>query len=179
MKVKIIKVATAEEINAVIKEGKVSEMPSIQQNWRFNFDKQLKKLKNATGYILVTEEAPNVIQGCMIFQLIDKKTPYMAFVEVAPHNKKGIKEYANVAGCLIAFAWQLSVIQGVGDYNGMLQLDVMEEKKEDEVKLMALYSTKYNAKRWDGTTMVIIDDDGEALVAKYLTPKPEKENEEE
>ena len=50
----------------------------------------------------------------------------------------------------------------------MLQFDVMEEKKEDGVKLMALYSTKYNAKRWGNTTMVIMDEDGEALVKKYL-----------
>jgi len=169
MKVRVIKTATAEEVDALIKKGKVSELPSIQQNWRFNFDKELKKLKNATGYLLVTEETPDVIEGCMIFQLIDKKEPYMAFVEVAPHNKKDAKIYDHVAGCLIAFAYQLSVTEGVGDYNSMLQFDVMEEKKEDEVKLMALYSTKYNAKRWGDTTMVIMDEDGEALVKKYLS----------
>ncbi|WP_426668352.1 hypothetical protein ACPPVU_19520 [Mucilaginibacter sp. McL0603] len=169
MKVKIIKTATAKEVDALIRTGKLSEMPSIQQDWRFNFDKELKKLKNATGYLLVTEETPEVIEGCMIFQLIGEKTPYMAFVEVAPHNKKNAKMYDRVAGCLIAFAYQLSVIEGIGDYNSMLQFDVMEEKKEDEVKLMALYSTKYHAKRWGGTTMVIIDEDGEALVKEYLS----------
>ncbi|HEY8782208.1 MAG TPA: hypothetical protein VIM16_11360 [Mucilaginibacter sp.] len=161
--------ATAEEVEALIKKGNVSEMPSIQQGWRFNFDKELKKLKNATGYLLVTEEAPEVIEGCMIFQLIDKQQPYMAFVEVAPHNKRNTKTYDYVAGCLIAFAYQLSVTEGVGDYNSMLQFDVMEEKKEDEIKLMALYSTKYHAKRWNGTTMVIMDEDGEALVKKYIS----------
>ncbi len=169
MKVKLIKMATAEEVEALIKKGNVSEMPSIQQGWRFNFDKELKKLKNATGYLLVTEEAPEVIEGCMIFQLIDKQQPYMAFVEVAPHNKRNTKTYDYVAGCLIAFAYQLSVTEGVGDYNSMLQFDVMEEKKEDEIKLMALYSTKYHAKRWNGTTMVIMDEDGEALVKKYIS----------
>jgi hypothetical protein len=169
MRVKIIKTVTAEEVAALIKKGKVSEMPSIQQNWRFNFDKELKKLKNATGYLLVTEETPEVIEGCMIFQLIDKQEPYMAFVEVAPHNKKDEKVYSHVAGCLIAFAYQLSVIEGLGNYNSMLQFDVMEEKKEDEVKLMALYSVKYNAKRWGDTTMIIADEDGEALVKKYLS----------
>ncbi|VTQ06376.1 Uncharacterised protein [Sphingobacterium daejeonense] len=33
---------------------------------------------------------------------------------------------------------------------------------------MALYSSKYHAKRWDGTTMVIMDEDGEALLREYL-----------
>ncbi|WP_198952507.1 hypothetical protein [Mucilaginibacter sp. MD40] len=110
MKVKIIKAATMEEVAALIKKGKVAELPSIQQGWRFNFDKELKRLPNATGYLLITEETPSVIEGCMIFQLIDKKEPYMAFVEVAPHNRKDKKKYDRVAGCLIAYAYQLSLI---------------------------------------------------------------------
>jgi hypothetical protein len=168
MKVKIIKAETDEGINAVIKKGKASELPSIQQCWRFNFDKELRKLKNASGYLLVTEETPLVIEGCMILQLIDKKALYMAFVEFAPHNKYQGKIYDHVAGCLIAFTYQLSVIEGVGDFKGMLQFDVMEQNKEDQIKLMAVYSTKYYAKRFIGTTMVIMDEDGEKLVSKYL-----------
>lgn len=74
-----------------------------------------------------------------------------------------------MAGCLIAYAYQLSVIEGQGDYNSMLQFDVLEEKKENETKLMALYSSKYHAKRLGNTsTMIIIDEDGEALVKEYL-----------
>jgi hypothetical protein len=169
MNVKIIKVATAEEVGALIKKGKVSEMPSMQQNWRFNFDKELKKLTGATGYLLVTEESPDVIEGSMIFMLNKKVVPYMSFVEVAPHNKSNKRRYDQVAGCLIAYAFRLSIVEGKGDYKGMLFFDVMEENKENEVKLMALYSAKYNAKRWRDTTMVIMDDDGEALVNKYLS----------
>lgn len=176
MKVRLIKVATHEDVAAVIKKGKSPELPSMQQNWRFNFDKELKKLRNATGYLLVTEETPQIIEGCMIFQLINKKEPYMAFLEVAPHNKTDQKKYDHVAGCLIAYAYQLSVTEGKDDYNSMLQFDVLEHKKEDEVKLMALYSRKYNAKRFDETTMVIMDKDGEALVEKYLHPKLDEDN---
>lgn len=92
----------------------------------------------------------------------------MSFVEVAPHNKSDKKKYDHVAGCLIAYAFRLSLIEGKGDYKGMLFFDVMEESKENEVKLMSVYSAKYNARRWGDTTMVIMDDDGEALVNKYL-----------
>ncbi|WP_198952506.1 hypothetical protein [Mucilaginibacter sp. MD40] len=46
----------------------------------------------------------------------------------------------------------------------------MEEKKEDEKKLMSVYSSKYYAKRFGDTTMVIADEDGDALIAEYLTP---------
>lgn len=176
MKVKIIKAATAEEVAALIRKGKPAELPSIQQDWRFNFDKELKKLKNATGYLLVTEDTPEIVEGCMIFQLKDKKEPYMAFVEVAPHNKKDKKKYDHVAGCLIAYAYQLSLIEGWDYYKGYLQFDVMEHNKADEVKLMNVYSSKYHAKRIGDTTMLIADDDGDALIAEYLTPLKDKKD---
>ena len=169
MNVKIIKTETSEQVEALIREGKISEMPSIQDGWRFNFDKELRKLKYATGYILVTEETPDVIEGCMIFQLIDNKEPYLAMVEIAPHNKKDIRRHERVAGCLIAYAYKQSIIQGKGDFKAMLQLDVLEENKEDEIRLMKLYSNKYNAQRWGDTTMVIMDEHGEALIGKYLS----------
>lgn len=168
MKIKIIKVETAEEVNALIKEGKAKELPSMQDGWRYNFDKQIKKLKNATGYLLVTEETPDIIEGVMIFQMVDKMMPYIAYIEVAPRNRIAAKKYNHVAGCLIAYAFQLSVMNGIGDYKSILFFDVLEEKKEDKLKLMAVYSKKYNAKQWDDTTMVISDEDGEALVTKYL-----------
>lgn len=138
MKVKIIKVSTGAEVAALIKSGKVSEMPSMHDGWRFNFDKELKKLKNATGYLLVSEGPPEVLEGCMIFQLIDKKEPYLAMVEVAPHNKGNEKLHENVAGCLIAYAYQESVKQGVEHFKAYLQLEVLEEKEEDQIKLMEL-----------------------------------------
>lgn len=70
---------------------------------------------------------------------------------------------------MIAFAYQQSVIQGKNHFSGMLFFDVMEENKKDEIKLMTLYSSKYHAKRWDGTTMVIMDEGGESLVREYLS----------
>lgn len=171
MNVRIIKMDSAEQVAALIKEGKVTEMPSLQHNWRFNFSKELKKLRGATGYLLVTEETPHILEGCMIFLLKDTEIPYMAYLEVAPHNRGHEKKYGHVAGCLIAFAYQLSLIFGRGDYRGMLFFDVLEEEKENEVKLMSLYSSKYKAKRLDrfSSTMVLMDEDGDALVAKYLS----------
>lgn len=170
MTVKILKTENSEEVDALIKKGAITNMPSIHDGWRFNFGKELKKLKNSTGYILVTEETPDVIEGCIIFQLIDKEQPYLAMVEIAPHNKNGTRKYDRVAGCLIAFAYQLSVAYGVGPYKAFLQLDVKEERKEDEIKLMAVYSGKYNAQLLvpGGTTMVIADEGGDALIEKYL-----------
>lgn len=168
MNVKILRTETLANVSAQIKKGSPSQLPSIHEGWKFNFEKDLKKRKHATGYILVTEETPDVIEGCMIFQLIDNKEPYLALIEIAPHNKKDERRFQKVAGCLIAYAFKLSIIYGVGVFKAILQLDVLEEKKEDERKLMALYSKSYNAKSMGGTTMGIMDEDGDALIKKYL-----------
>ncbi len=69
---------------------------------------------------------------------------------------------------MIAFAFRQSIIQGKGDYKGWLSFDVLEEKEEDQIKLMGMYSQKYNAVRVDETQMYIMDDAGEALIENYL-----------
>ena len=171
MEVKIIKVATNGEVKAIIRPGKTTELPSMQGDWRFNFDKQVKRLANSTVYILVTVETPDIVEGCMIFQMVDKIRPNMAFIEIAPHNKTDERKYDRVAGCLIAYAFKRTLIEGKGDYNGILFLDVMEEKEENQKKLMVLYSKKYNAKIYRGARMVIADNDGHELIKRYLEPQ--------
>ena len=90
----------------------------------------------------------------------------MAFLEVAPHNRGKEKRHDWVAGCLIAFACRQSFIKG---REGYLAFDVMEEKDEDTLKLMNLYSQKYNAVRLDAsTTMIIVPQGSEKLINEYL-----------
>lgn len=171
MQVTILNVSTDELTSGVISNGKKVTLPSIHSGWRFNFDKHSKALKNAETYILVADETPDVIEGCLIFQLIDKALPYMAFVEVAPHNRTNPKRYEYVAGCLIAYAFRLSVLKGKGDYKAQLFFDVKEEKEEMQKKLMRLYKQKYKALQLSDTRMVIIDDAGYELIEKYLNRK--------
>lgn len=167
MKVKILEISSGKLVDASIDERSLN-LPGLHDGWRFAFDKQIKKLPYAKAYVLVTEEAPEVIDGCLIFQMKNKIIPYMAFVEVAPHNKTDAKKYDYVAGCLIAFAFRQSIIQGKGDYKAWLSFDVSEEKEEDQIKLMRMYSQKYNAVRVDETQMYIMDDSGYELIEEYL-----------
>ena len=169
MKVKIIVVETGEKVDALIRVGEKSEIPSLHEEWYFDLAKQLRKLPNATGYILIKEETPNIVEGCMIFQLVEKIKPVMAYIEVAPHNKPDQKQHENVAGCLIAYACKLSFIKGIGIYQGILNLRVGEERKEDEQKLISLYKTKYHAVQIGDTSFLDISDEGaEKLINKYL-----------
>ena len=169
MNVKILKVKDETFIDAKIVDSKSVSivLPSFNDGWRFSFDKHAKK-KGFETYILVKDDTPDVIEGCLIFEMKNKTEPYMAFVEVAPHNQGKNKKYERVAGCLIAFACRLSFMKGSDDFKGWLAFDVMEEKKEDEIKLMAMYSTKYHALRYGETMMVIPPKGGQELINEFL-----------
>lgn len=167
MKVKLLDKEKC-EIASEILEGQKVKLPSIYDGWRFNFKKHSKSANTFT-YALVTIERPDIIEGCLIYKMLNKNEPYMAFIEVAPHNKGSDKQYDLVAGCLIAYACRLSFIHGQGPYNGWLAFDVQEDNKEAEEKLMKLYSSKYKAKRFEKTTTMLISPaDGESLIKTYL-----------
>jgi hypothetical protein len=169
MKVKIIRVADGHAVDATIAlpyAGIV--LPSLTDGWHFNFKSNTKK-ENLQTYVLVCDDTPKTIEGCLSFKMRDKIEPYMAYVEVAPHNKGDDKLYDRVAGCLIAFACRLSFTEGQGPYLGWLAFDVREEHKTDEEKLMKLYSNKYKALRWEETTTMLIPPaGGEKLIDEYL-----------
>jgi len=171
MNVKILKVATNELTTAIIRNGQRIELPSIQTGWQFNFGSRLKELAHSKAYVLVSDETPGVVEGCLIFQMRDKVMTYMAFLEIAPENKEHPKRYDHVAGCLIAFACKQSFIHGKDDHMGWLTFDVGEERPEDAIRLMAHYSRKYRAMRFGETAMLISPDDGEQLIKEYLERK--------
>ncbi|MFT3793291.1 hypothetical protein [Flavobacterium sp.] len=169
MKVKILKLNGNVLVDADILDAKAvgATLPSVVDGWRFNFKKHSKSAGFET-YVLVKEDTPNIIEGCLIFEMKNKTEPYMAFVEIAPHNQGKEKEYERVAGCLIAFACRLSFMKGDDVYRGWLAFDVLEEQKEDEVKLMAMYSKKYKALKFGETSMVIPPDGGQKLIDEFL-----------
>jgi len=53
----------------------------------------------------------------------------------------------------------------------MLFFDVQEEYPVNEKKLIVNYSKKFKAVIYKGTTMVIIDENGENLIQEYLERK--------
>jgi hypothetical protein len=165
--VKLLKVSSKGLIGGVIRKGLLEEMPSIQTGWYFNFNKHIR-LPNSETYVLVTNETPEIIEGCLVFQMQDKIVPYLAYVEIASHNKSKSKRYDYVAGCLIAHACKLSFDYGKGSHQGFLTFDIKEEDEVDKLKLMGLYSTKYKALRIDETTMLIIPKQGKSLIQLYL-----------
>lgn len=167
MIVQIIESATKFKVNSEIrleKSGSKS-LPSITSGWRFNFVQHSKR-KDYRTYTLCTIDAPTIIEGCLIINSHVKGEVYMAFIEVAPHNRGKDRKYENVAACLIAFACRLSFMEKKGGY---VAFDVREEDKATEIKLMAMYSKKYGALQLENsTTMLILPDGSEKLINDYL-----------
>lgn len=166
MKVKILRVADEKLVDAEINEGENYKLPSRADGWKFDISNQLN-LKNTYVYVLVRDEDPAIIEGYLVYKL-NNQEPYMAYLEVAPHNKGNKKVYDLVAGCLLAYAARLSSLNGKDSFRGWLAFTVQEDNLEDQNKLMALYSKRYYAKKVTRTEMVISPTDGEKLVEKYL-----------
>lgn len=170
MKVKIYDLNNKVEIEAKILELKdyKGSLPSLTDHWRFNFNKH-SKMKNTKTYVLVCENDEEVPEGCLIFEMRDKIEPFMAYVEIVPHNKGKGGRFDKVAGCLIAFACRLSFKLGEADYKGWLSFEIGEPTKEEAEKLMGLYSEKYKAVRFQATNiMIIAPKEGEELIEFYL-----------
>jgi hypothetical protein len=170
MNVKVIEEESGKMLSAKITSNHqvVTDLPSIVDGWRFNFNKHSKR-KNCQTFVLHCLHSLEIIEGCLIFEMKHDLEPYMAYIEIAPHNRHEKRKLRNVAECLIAFACRLSFVNGKGEYLGWLAFDVFEERKEDETKLMVMYSTKYKALRLGGTTtMVIPPEGGEQLIDEFL-----------
>ncbi len=167
MQVNILDNETKTEVASVIslvKDDK-RKLPSVNDGWRFNFNKHARKPEFET-YVLYTEQAENNIEGCLILNMKYPHHAYLAYIEVAPHNRGKNKNYDRVAGCLLAFACRRSFITGK---EGFLAFDVLEENKKDEEKLMEHYSFTYGAVRLEKTsTMLILPEVSENLIVKFL-----------
>lgn len=167
MTVKLLRLKDKKWVDGEISDGKKFELPDLHEGWRFDFQKHSKE-GNASTHVLFVNSDLLKVQGCLIYKMRDEVEPYMAYVEIAPNNKGKQKEFDHVAGCLIAYACRLSFILGQGHFKGWLAFDVIEDNENDANKLMAMYSTKYNALRFSETTMLIKPEDGEKLIEKFL-----------
>jgi hypothetical protein len=169
MKVKILKRDTNILVDAKIFDSKLIKinLPTITDGWRFNFKKNAKVTGYET-YALICEETPEIIEGCLIFEMQEVVGAYMAFIEVAPHNRGEFKKYDMVAGSLIAFACRMSFIRGDEESKGYLTFEVIEEDIENKEKLISMYIDKYKALYFGQTTLVITPEGSEQLINEFL-----------
>lgn len=76
MRVRIVDVQKNSSVDALILPGEKFRLPSIHDGWRFNFDRHAKGI-GAQTFVLVAKESPTVIEGCLIFKMLNDLQPYM------------------------------------------------------------------------------------------------------
>jgi hypothetical protein len=170
MKVLILEVKTAQSVKALIRSGMLAELPSPLQNWDFNFAKKAKE-KGKSAYVLVKEDSPNILEGCMIFSIHDVLGPFLDLLEVAPHNKGKAGKYKRISGCLIAYACGLSFESGENEDKGILTFKAMGKEKGSHKKLEEYYRKKYGAFMNPIGFMEIYPDQSRNLLEEYLFRK--------
>ena len=162
-------------MEAVIERMTNKDFTTVRKsNDRFDkFDWSVYKKQEVYKLRLTTD---NIILGliCLIDHTDEETNAIeIELLEASVENMGPHKKLDHIAGCLIAFAFKQSLIQGKGDYKALLTFDVKEESQENTDKLMAVYSKKYNALRVDETTMYIMDEAGHSLIKEYLNRKYE------
>lgn len=166
MEVKILEVSSKELKRALIKSGNKNKLPGINENWFFNFKKHSSAAK-LKAFILVREDTPAVIEGCLIYSVHETYGPFMNYLEVAPHNKGLTGKYKYVACCLIAFACGLA-FEVEGPDKGILTFQAYGKNATFKKKLETLYQMRYGAKMNPWGYMEIPPDESKRLIALYL-----------
>ncbi len=168
MKVFILNTKTKEKEPATISKLKSTEIPLKKNGWNFNW-KQLFKVEGANFYKIALKESPKKVEGLLMLTIFNEEMVFMNNLELAPYNIGKKKIYAEVAGCLLAFACRESIEKGVGHYNGFLSF-------ESKTELIELYQNKYGAIWAMGHKMYFDPKGGKKLIKRYLSIDRKKRN---
>lgn len=147
---------TKQLIKAQIIKANVKDFP---ENWQFRWKKLYNK--ESMFYKIVLENSPEVLEGLLMVTLLNSEMMYLNNIEVAPHNYGKNGTYDFVAGCMFAFACNLSLIYAKGYYKGYLVFD-------SKTKLIEYYQQKYGAVLLSSQRMCIDKDMGIKLIKQYL-----------
>ena len=131
----------------------------MPDNWQFNWKKLYSR--DSIFYKVILEISPRTIQGLLMATILNDEMLYLNNLEVAPHNygKNGIYDF--VAGCMIAFSCNLSLVYGKGYYKGYVVFD-------SKTKLIEHYQKKYGAALLFKQRMCIYKEVGIKLIKQYL-----------
>ena len=144
MKIKLKDVANNKLTDALILQADLKDLHTEDEGWNFNW-KQLFKLSDMC-FKIVLASTPEIIEGLMVISVINGEMVYINTVESAPHNIGAGKKYDYVAGCLFAYACELSLRLGKKGYIGFVPFD-------SKTLLIPLYKAKYGATHIGGSRM--------------------------
>ncbi|MEM7575529.1 MAG: GNAT family N-acetyltransferase [Bacteroidota bacterium] len=139
-------------IDLVIK----SDYDWVKKSKKFKFDWKIESPNEVYKIYLIDEE--DEILGLM--SLVDYPTEYrihLNLIETAADQRGEMKTIENIAGCLLAFACQVSFTRG---YYGFLSL-------QPKTRLISLYQEKYGFQQF-GRQLAVEGESSRLLIQKYL-----------
>ena len=129
-----------------------------KDGWKFDWKKECR-LENRQVYKLVRREGNGEIEGVISFVAVtDELYCFMKLIEVAPHNYGSKKQFAGVAGNLVAFVCKMSFDNGFG---GLVNFDA-------KTRLIQHYVETLGAQHEGGGRMVIYPEASLFLVNSYF-----------
>lgn len=143
---------------AEISLANFKSLPLKKDGWLFNWRKAYK-MENSSVYMLSTLRGKNRIEGIVQFKKWEGMI-VMELIEIHPENKGKLREYDDVAGCLISLGCKLS-FELTNKYKGFLTF-------QSKTKLIGWYKSKYLATQSIGQLMYIDPQASIKLIEKYL-----------
>ena len=155
---KLLETTTQKEFEAEIIELEKGDLTKIKKSKQFQFDWSKEK-ENYLFKIVRTEEAePREIHGLLsIINRTDELRIHVNLIENSNDNKGKKKKVDKVAGCLLAFATQISFENGYYGFTSLVP----------KTELIKLYSNKYGFSQF-GRQLAVEGRAAINLIQKYL-----------
>jgi hypothetical protein len=167
MKVKVKDTKSGQPVGAGIKAAGLSDLPLKKDGWSFNWRQLHKEQVDGLFFKLSLTATPEKVEGIVKLSLTGFGLFSLDCIEISPENYGSKGRYDWVAGCLLAFSYQMSKYHGKDAYKGFLSFD-------SKTVLIELYIRKYGAKYAGGQKLFFDTEDGEKLISTYL---PDIQNE--
>jgi len=154
---KLLNIGTEEEFDAEIVEVESTEYQKIRKEKQFDFDWSKEKSNYVFKIVSKDEEDAQILGLISLIDIPKELRIHINLVEVSKENIGKSKKIARIAGCLIAFATQISFEKGYSGFTSLVP----------KTLLIKLYVEKYGFSQY-GTQLAIEGKASINLIQKYL-----------
>ena len=155
---KLLNVETQEEFEAEILEVNNEDFENIKNSKQFEFDWTKEKINHVFKIVSVNEPENQEILGLLsITNIPEEFRIHVNLIENSNKNKGKEKKIDRIAGCLLAFAAQVSFENGYSGFTSLVP----------KTELIDLYVRKYGFTQY-GRQLAIERKEAIQLIEKYL-----------
>ncbi|MCB0580936.1 MAG: hypothetical protein KDD10_16690 [Phaeodactylibacter sp.] len=154
---KLLSLETQKEIEAEILELEEKDYEKIKKSRRFEFDWANEREHHVFKIVKAREENPEILGLISIVNIPEEFRIHVNLIENSKENKGKHKKIDRIAGCLLAFAAQVSFEKGYLGFTSLVP----------KTTLIELYVKKYGFTQYS-RQLAIERQDAINLIQKYL-----------